>query len=51
MRGIGAVFGAALAMIGGTAFAQGKTDVRFVLDWAFQGPQSMFLLAEDKGYY
>lgn len=33
------------------AMAQAKTEVRFVLDWAFQGPQSMFLLAEDKGYY
>jgi NitT/TauT family transport system substrate-binding protein len=45
---LGVIAGVALA---GTALAQSKTDVRFVLDWAFQGPQSMFLLAEDKGYY
>jgi NitT/TauT family transport system substrate-binding protein len=42
---------AGVLLAAGAALAQSKTDVRFVLDWAFQGPQSMFLLAEDKGYY
>ena len=46
--GLGTIAGVLLAS---AALAQSKTDVRFVLDWAFQGPQSMFLVAEDKGYY
>ncbi|MCX7685232.1 MAG: ABC transporter substrate-binding protein [Acetobacteraceae bacterium] len=27
------------------------TPVRFILDWAFQGPQSCYLLALDRGYF
>jgi NitT/TauT family transport system substrate-binding protein len=27
------------------------TPVRFILDWAFQGPQSAYLLALDRGYF
>lgn len=27
------------------------TNVRFILDWAFLGPQAPFLLALDRGYY
>lgn len=49
LAGLCLAIGLALAAAG--AMAQGKTDIKFVLDWAFQGPQSMFLLAEDKGYY
>lgn len=29
----------------------GATDVRFSLDWAFQGPQAPFLLALERGYF
>jgi NitT/TauT family transport system substrate-binding protein len=47
----GVTLAAGLALAGGQAWGQAKTDVKFVLDWAFQGPQSMFLLAEDKGHY
>jgi len=35
----------------GTAVAQQRTNVRFTLDFAFQGPTAPFLLAQDKGYY
>ena len=32
------------------AAAQG-TNVRFTLDWAFEGPGSPYLLAADRGYF
>jgi NitT/TauT family transport system substrate-binding protein len=33
------------------AYAQDLTPVTFTLDWAIQGPQAFFLLAEDQGYF
>lgn len=34
------------------ALGQGAlTRVRFVLDWAFQGPQAVYLLGHDRGYF
>src|SRR3954470_6388355 len=27
------------------------TDVKFTLDWTFQGPQSPFVLAAERGYF
>ena len=38
----------AVTLLTGTA---GATEVRFSLDWAFQGPQAPFLLALERGYY
>jgi len=35
----------------GIGVAQQRTNLRFTLDFAFQGPTSPFLLALDKGYY
>lgn len=29
----------------------GATDIKVVLDWAFQGPQSPFVLAAERGYF
>ncbi|HEX6958537.1 MAG TPA: ABC transporter substrate-binding protein [Ferrovibrio sp.] len=45
---------AALAVTLGIAAAgnaAAQTKLKFTLDWAFQGPTSAFLLAEQKGYY
>jgi NitT/TauT family transport system substrate-binding protein len=28
-----------------------QTNVRFTLDWAIQGPQALFLVAQDRGYF
>ncbi len=31
--------------------ASAQTNVRFTLDWAIQGPQALFLVAQDRGYF
>lgn len=33
------------------ALAQSRTRLKLVLNWRWQGPQGMFLLAEDRGYF
>jgi len=40
---------AAFAAISATASAQ--TDVKFALDWKFEGPSAPYFVAIDKGYY
>jgi NitT/TauT family transport system substrate-binding protein len=37
--------------IGAAADADAQTKVRFVLNWKYQGPQGIFFLPEDRGYY
>jgi NitT/TauT family transport system substrate-binding protein len=32
-------------------WALAQTDIRFTLDWAIQGPQALFLVAQDRGYF
>ena len=47
-----AAFGMALLAAGNSAFAQAKTTkVRFAADWAFQGPQAIFLMPHESGCY
>jgi NitT/TauT family transport system substrate-binding protein len=41
-------FAIALAV---TAAAQGQTRIKMVLNWKYQGPQGIFFLAEDLGYF
>ena len=44
--------GAATAtMLAAPALAQGKTKIKMILNWRYQGPQSWFFLAKDKGYF
>lgn len=43
-----AVVIAGLAMAGG---AQAQPKAKYILDWAFQGQQSVWTLAQDKGYF
>ncbi len=47
LAGMGA--GAALAATG--ARAQALTPVRFTLDWRFEGPSALFLMAAERGYF
>ncbi|MFW5678705.1 MAG: ABC transporter substrate-binding protein [Pseudomonadota bacterium] len=51
-RGFGALLGgAALTVLATGVQSQPLTDVRFVLDWAWQSMHGPFLIALDKGYY
>jgi NitT/TauT family transport system substrate-binding protein len=43
--------GAASALGLGPAAAQAPSNVKFMMDWAWQGPQSFALLARDRGYF
>jgi NitT/TauT family transport system substrate-binding protein len=43
-----AATGASLAL---PARAQGLIPVRFTLDWRFEGPSALFLMAAEKGYF
>ncbi|HEX4827466.1 MAG TPA: ABC transporter substrate-binding protein, partial [Xanthobacteraceae bacterium] len=40
---------AAAALTAGPVCAQ--TDVKFALDWKFEGPSAPYFVAIDKGYY
>lgn len=40
-----------LLLLTSLGLAQPRTNLRFTLDFAFQGPTAPFLLAQDKGYY
>jgi NitT/TauT family transport system substrate-binding protein len=42
---------AALAVLGGVSPAAAQTPVRFTLDWRFEGPSALFLMALEKGYF
>lgn len=43
----------AMAIVTGalTGIAAAQTPVKMVLNWKYQGPQALFFLAEDKGYF
>lgn len=49
-RSLAALVAVACTTLGGAALAQQK-NVRFVLDWAFQGQQAVFTLPADDGTY
>lgn len=39
------------APMAGPQAAQAQTPVRFTLDWRFEGPSALFLMAQEKGYF
>lgn len=38
-------------LVVGASLAQAQTPIRFQLDWRFEGPSALFLLAAAKGYF
>ena len=42
---------AAALFLSGAALAQKQTQIRFALDWRFEGPAAPYFVAIDKGYY
>jgi NitT/TauT family transport system substrate-binding protein len=42
---------AGLSMVGLVQPAIAQTDIKFTLDWRFEGPAAGFLLAQDRGYF
>src|SRR2546425_10783757 len=49
IRILGVAATVAVAVMAGPAVAQ--TDVKFALDWKFEGPSAPYFVAIDKGYY
>lgn len=48
----GAAVVASGAVLGAPSVVRAQmTDVRFILDWAFQGPQAVYLYALDQGFF
>ena len=47
----GAVAGLAVTGLAATGASAQPTDIKFTLDWKFEGPAAPFLVAIDKGYF
>jgi NitT/TauT family transport system substrate-binding protein len=52
MQALALGFALGLAFSAGfAATAQAQTKIRMVLNWKYEGPQGMFFLADDRGYF
>jgi NitT/TauT family transport system substrate-binding protein len=41
----------ALALTAGSVAAHAETKLKLILNWKYEGPQGMFFLAQDRGYF
>ncbi|MEM7567772.1 MAG: ABC transporter substrate-binding protein [Pseudomonadota bacterium] len=48
---LGTALCGALVLSAVPAMAQDLVPIKFILNWKYQGPQSAFFIAEDKGYF
>ena len=52
MQALALSFALGLALTAGfAATAQAQTKIRMVLNWKYEGPQGMFFLEDDRGYF
>ena len=52
MRHVASILAGAIALAAAMpAAAQQKTQIRFMLDWKYQGIHSWYYLAQDRGYF
>lgn len=51
LLGLVGALGAALVSFSGFHSASAQTPLRFTLDWRFEGPSALFLMAQEKGYF
>src|SRR5579863_1691744 len=50
-RGLQALALSLVLTAGFATSAQAQTKIRLVLNWKYEGPQGMFFLAQDRGYF
>jgi hypothetical protein len=51
LRGMRALALGLAVAAGSVAAAHADTKIRLVLNWKYEGPQGMFFLAQDRGYF
>lgn len=50
-RGLKALAFSLATLVAATCAADAETDIKMILNWKYQGPQGLLLLAEDNGYF
>lgn len=51
LRGVASFLVAGMTLLGFASSASANTNIRFSLDWRFEGPSAGYLMALDRGFY